>query len=297
MVQNSTSGLVRRTELLDSQLNTPTTGLSAQVASAREAFTDLEASKAEATDLEALEVRSRTLPNLIPNSSAAQDLYLWDGGAIWKVGYGADVGSYFFCDAAGDHYLVSKPIRFGPNKTYSFEFEGDGGTAPSENAVYFDLMDGTDTTPGGIVQFGAGARSYEGVGWFTRKGNSFTTGPTVKWGVAVVKKAAASNYVTMTRLMLNDGPVVAAWTDTLMARDLSARQLEMERVVLTPTTGLAKRVFGLSSDLYTRRRALLPGWVTLNAPLSISTRTRPAPAMSRRWSPASTRRTPACCRG
>ena len=251
VVQNPTSGLVRRTELLDSQLNTPATGLSAQVASAREALTDLEAGKAEASDLEALEVRSRTLPNLVPNSAAAQDLYLWDGGPIWKVGYGADVGSYFFCDAAGDHYLVSKPIRFGPNKTYSFEFEGDGGTAPSENAVYFDLMDGTDSAPGGIVQFGAGARSYEGVGWFTREGATFTTGPTVKWGVAVVKKAAASNYVTMTRLMLNDGPVVAAWTDTLVARDLSARQLEMERVVLTPTTGLAERVFGLSSDLYT----------------------------------------------
>lgn len=251
VVQNPTSGLVRRTELLDSQLNTPTTGLSAQVASAREALTDLEAGKAEATALEALEVRSRSLPNLIPNSAAAQDLYLWDGGPIWKVAYGADVGSYFFCDAAGDQYLVSKPIRLGPNKTYSFEFEGDGGTAPSENAVYFDLMDGTDTTPGGVVQFGAGARSYQGVDWFTRKGNSFTTGPTVKWGVAVVKKAAAANYVTMTRLMLSDGPVVVAWTDTLVARDLSARQVEMERVVLTPTTGLAERVFGLDSDLYT----------------------------------------------
>ena len=146
---------------------------------------------------------------------------------------------------------VLEPFRLEPNTTYSFEFEGDGGTAPTENAVYFDLMDGTETTPGNIVQYGAGALSYQGVWWFTRKGRSFTTGATVKWGVAVVKKAAASNYVTMTRLMLNDGPAVAAWTDTLVARDLSARQLEMERVVLTPTTGLAERVSGLSSDLYT----------------------------------------------
>ena len=252
-VESDIDGKASSTALqtLESEVNAPGTGIVARLTDAEGTLVELETGKAEASDLEALEVRSRTLPNLIPNSAAAQDLYLWDGGPIWKVGYGADVGSYFFCDAAGDQYLVSKPIRLGPNKTYSFEFEGDGGTAPSENAVYFDLMDGTDTTPGGVVQFGAGARSYQGVGWFTREGNSFTTGPTVKWGVAVVKKAAAANYVTMTRLMLNDGPVVAAWADTLVARDLSARQVEMERVVLTPTTGLAERVFGLDSDLYT----------------------------------------------
>lgn len=252
-VESDIDGKASATSLqtLESEVNAPGTGIVARLTDAEGTVADLMTGKAEASDLEALEVRSRALPNLAPNSAAAQDLYLWDGAPDWKVGYGADVGSYFFCNAAGEHYLVSKPIRLGPNKTYSFEFEGDGGTAPSENAVYFDLMDGTDTTPGGVVQFGAGARSYEGVGWFTREGATFTTGPTVKWGVAVVKKAAASNYVTMTRLMLNDGPVAAAWTDTLVARDLSARQLEMERVVLTPTTGLAERLFGLDSELNT----------------------------------------------
>ncbi|VDC51445.1 phage tail protein [Brevundimonas mediterranea] len=238
-------------QTLESEVNAPGTGIVARLTDAEGTVADLVTGKAEASDLEALEVRSRALPNLVPNSAAAQDLYLWDGDPIWKVGYGADVGSYFFCDAAGDQYMVSRPIRLGHNKTYSFEFEGDGGTAPTENAVYFDLMDGTDATPGNIVQYGAGALSYQGVWWFTRAGRAFTTGPSVKWGVAVVKKAAASNYVTMTRLMLNEGPVAAAWTDTLVARDLSARQLEMERVVLTPTTGLAERVSGLSSDLYT----------------------------------------------
>ena len=252
-VESDIDGKASATALqtLESEVNAPGTGIVARLTDAEGTVADMVTGKAEASDLEALEVRSRALPNLAPNSAAAQDLYLWDGAPDWKVGYGADVGSYFYCDAAGEHYLVSKPIRFGANKTYSFEFEGDGGTAPTENAVYFDLMDGTDAEPGEIVQFGAGARSYQGVGWFTRAGATFTTGPTVKWGVAVVKKAAASNYVTMTRLMLNDGPVAAAWTDTLVARDLSARQLEMERVVLTPTTGLAERVSGLSSDLYT----------------------------------------------
>ena len=252
-VESDIDGKASATALqtLESEVNAPGTGIVARLTDAEGTVADLMTGKAEASDLEALEVRSRSLPNLVPNSAAAQDRYLWDGDPIWKVGYGADVGSYFFCDAAGDHYMVSRPIRLGHNKTYSFEFEGDGGSAPTENSVYFDLMDGTDSAPGGIVQYGAGARSYQGVGWFTRKGSSFTTGPTVKWGVAVVKKAAASNYVTMTRLMLNDGPVAAAWTDTLVGRDLSARQLEMERVVLTPTTGLSERVFGLSSDLYT----------------------------------------------
>lgn len=252
-VESDIDGKASSTALqtLESEVNAPGTGIVARLTDAEGTVADLETGKAEASDLEALEVRSRSLPNLIPNSAAAQDLHLWNGAPIWQVGYGSNVGSYFFCDAAGEHYFTSKPFRLEPNTTYSFEFEGDGGTAPTENAVYFDLMDGTDATPGSIVQYGAGALSYQGVWWFTRAGRAFTTGPSVKWGVAVVKKAAASNYVTMTRLMLNEGPVAAGWTDTLVARDLSARQLEMERVVLTPTTGLAERVSGLSSDLYT----------------------------------------------
>lgn len=252
-VESDIDGKASATALqtLESEVNAPGTGIVARLTDAEGTVADLRTGKAEASDLEALEVRSRTLPNLIPNSAAAQALYLWNGDPIWRVGYGSNVGSYFYCDTAGEHYFTSKPIRLEPNTTYSFEFEGDGGTAPTENAVYFDLMDGTEATPGGIVQYGAGALSYQGVWWFTRKGRSFTTGPTVKWGVAVVKKAAASNYVTMTRLMLNEGPFAAAWTDSLVPRDLSARQLEMERVVLTPTTGLAERLFGLDSELHT----------------------------------------------
>lgn len=252
-VESDIDGKASATALqtLESEVNAPGTGIVSRLTDAEGTVADLVTGKAEASDLEALEVRSRALPNLIPNSAAAQDLYLWDGAPDWKGGYGSNVGSYFFCDAAGEHYFTSKPFRLEPNTTYSFEFEGDGGTAPTENAVYFDLMDGTETTPGNIVQYGAGALSYQGVWWFTRAGRAFTTGPSVKWGVAVVKKAASSNYVTMTRLMLNEGPVAAAWTDTLVARDLSARQLEMERVVLTPTTGLAERLFGLDSELHT----------------------------------------------
>lgn len=243
---------------LEAAVNAPGTGLLARAGAAETAIVNLQTGKADATRVSVLEARATPSPNLLVNSGFLQGLTGWtipSGGYMGLID-AADTGRALIIQGSGDQYVASAPFRVRPNVALSLSFDGDGGdNAANGGGVYLVVNADNGGVPGSTLADGFLFTPFtSNRSWQVRK---FSTAPlatpgAAAWARVVILKSAATPYVALTRIKVNEG-AAAYWSDDATLLSANSRIASLETATTNLQTGKAdaSRVTSLEATINT----------------------------------------------
>ncbi|MCG2665050.1 hypothetical protein, partial [Brevundimonas sp.] len=188
------------------------------------------ATAALATRQSVTEARFGNVPNMVPNSTAAVDLSLWEAFSSpgWVRGYDPYQGTFFINQQSGDRFLVSNNIQINAGQTYTVSFNAEVGGGGGVGAQYVAFYDAA----GNFMADGQAFHAFTGSWDVRRAGPSFVTPAGIGYVRVIFQKSAESAYLAVKRIMLNGGPA-REWNDEASARDISARVKGSEGALAT----------------------------------------------------------------
>ena len=243
-ITSNNTAAASRLFLLETSVNTAGTGLSARMGSAESAISDLNTGKASAERVAFLEARTRTAPNLIPNSTANGGAKGWNvlNSPFIAADPTAADGGRFIMPTGGSGIYAALQTDFFPvygNSRYSFQGEiyAQGLTAGDVRAYvsYYNAA-------GGVVLYQVFLTNVDR-GWYPFKlENLEVPASAVKANCTIDVLNATVTVAAWRRLKLENGPICTFWSDDATDIMTSARLTTAETAITTNNTAAVGRL-------------------------------------------------------
>lgn len=249
----ATGVVASRTSTLETQVQTPTTGLLARATSLESRTAVVEANKAEASSVTSLQAQIKLAANLIINSTFNLGAAGWSNMPGTAGNWGADPSNAEggWANVFGS-VTANSAQAFGtatiPNVSagQAFSFQGEvalsGRTAGSTRA-YIGFLDSGGT----VISFVVLTQSANTTGWLQLKAENQTAPPGTTQARIFIDNLSLSlsgGYALWKRLKFERGPVCTLWTDEATARDISA-SVQIVASAQATTAGKVAATYGV----------------------------------------------------
>lgn len=266
--QSHNAASVLRLNAIEATVNTPGTGLSAIVAGQTLAIADLQTGKASASQVQLLEAKVTTRPNLLYNGSGRQGLKGWgSGGAPWFIVGTWTWGEYFtkYLPGASGPTTIDAPSQpFSTPAGNQFTLSGRGYVSGLTNgAVHLRVYAYDNESFAGETYVGAltiptlgSSPTYDmpPFTWTQPAGKPFCR----VWPTQAGVTSATGLEIAFWRLKVENGATPTIYSEEADLKGLGSRIAVTENAVVDLATGKAdaSRVSLVEAQIQTKRNLI-----------------------------------------